>query len=151
MSGALEPEEQAEVDKISRKRNAKNRGEAIQMPPLHESLVEVHKEYERASKAARDMAERYKNVSASAEELKAQYAREQEENKRMKEVILQIEAQGRPSVSNPELQQKLTETKKQNKMRKQGPTRQNPEIENWRLNCSRPKQRLTNVWKKNIS
>ena len=61
------------------------------------------------------MAERYRNVSAAAEELKAQYAREQEENKRMKEVILQIEAQGRPSVSDPELQQK---PKKQNKMRK---------------------------------
>ena len=39
------------------------------------------------------MAERYKNVSAMAEDLQAQYAREQEEHKRMKEVILQQEAQ----------------------------------------------------------
>ena len=57
-----------------------------------------------------DMAERYKNVSAAAEELKAQYAREQEENKRMKAVILQQKAHDRPSVSDSELQQKLTET-----------------------------------------
>ena len=54
------------------------------MPPLHEALVEVHREYDRASKVAKDMAERYKNVSAAAEELKDQYAREQEENKRTK-------------------------------------------------------------------
>ena len=82
------------------------------MPPLHEALVEVHREYERASKAASDMAERYKYVSAAVEELKAQYAREQEENKKMKEVILQMETQGRPSVSDPELQQKLSEAEK---------------------------------------
>ena len=35
LSGILEPEEQAEVDRIGQKRNAKSRGEAIQMPPLH--------------------------------------------------------------------------------------------------------------------
>ena len=80
------------------------------MPPLHEALVEVHREYEMASKASKDMAERYKNASAAADELHAQYAREQEENKRMKELILQMEAQGQPSVSDSELQQKLEET-----------------------------------------
>ena len=112
LSGVLEPEEQAEVDKIGRKRHAKSRGEAIQMPPLHEALVEVHREYERASKAARDMAERYNNASAAVDDLHAQCAREQDENKRMKEVILQQETQGRPSISDPELQQKLTETEK---------------------------------------
>ena len=88
LSGTLEPEEQAEVDKIGWKRNAKSRGEAIQKPPLHEALVEVHREYERAIKAASDMAERYKYVSAAIEELKLQYVREQEENRKMKEIIL---------------------------------------------------------------
>ena len=57
------------------------------MPPLHETLVEVRREYKRASKAAKDVAERYKNASALADELNAQYAREQEENKSMKELI----------------------------------------------------------------
>ena len=82
------------------------------MSPLHEALVEVHKEYEKASNVAKDMVERYKNASAAAGELNAQYAREREENKRMKELILHMEAQGQPSVSNSELQQKLEETKK---------------------------------------
>ena len=99
LSGILEPREQAEVDRIDRKRNAKSRGEAIEMPPLHEALVEVHREYERASKVASDMAERYKYVSAAAEELKLQYVKEQEENKKMKEMLLQWETQGRSSVS----------------------------------------------------
>ena len=56
------------------------------MPPLHEALVETHREYARASKAANDMAERYKNVSAAAEELRLQYVKEQEENKKKKEI-----------------------------------------------------------------
>ena len=72
LSGAVEPEEQAEVDRISRQRNAKNKGEAIQMPPLHEALVEVHREYEKASRATKDMAELYKKVTMTAEVLNAQ-------------------------------------------------------------------------------
>ena len=112
LSGILEPREQAEVDRIGRKRNAKSRAKAIEMPPLHEALVEVHREYERASKAASDMAERYKYVSAAAEELKLQYVREQEENRKMKEIMLQWETQGRPSVSESELQQKLSDAEK---------------------------------------
>ena len=45
LSGVVDSEDQYEVDRIGRQRNAKNRGEAIQMPPLHEALVEVHQEY----------------------------------------------------------------------------------------------------------
>ena len=56
----VEPEEQQEVDRIGRHQNAKNRGEFIQMPPLHDALVEVHREYERASRATKDMVEWYK-------------------------------------------------------------------------------------------
>ena len=78
LSGKLEPGEKEEVDRIGRKRSAKSRGEAIEMPPLHEALVEIHREYERASKAANDMTERYKNVSAAAEELRLQYVNVQE-------------------------------------------------------------------------
>ena len=68
---AVEPKEQQEVDQISRHRNAKNRGEAIQMPPLHEALVEVHREYERANRAATDIAELYKNATAASGVLNA--------------------------------------------------------------------------------
>ena len=106
-----------EVDRIGRQRNAKNRGEAIQMPPLHEALVEVHREYEKASRAARDMAEMYKKAMAAAKVLNAQYKRKQEENQRLKdqlysdfvvlekakEQILQLESQSQPLGSDPEL------------------------------------------------
>ena len=77
LSGAVEPEEQAEVDRIGRQQNAKNRGEAVQMAPLHEALVEVHREYEKASKATKDMTEKYKKATAAADVLNAQYTREQ--------------------------------------------------------------------------
>mgnify|MGYP000503496103 CR=1 FL=1 len=33
------------------------------MPPLHEALVEVHTEYEKASQATKDMAELYKEAT----------------------------------------------------------------------------------------
>ena len=112
LRGMLEPQEKAEVEKIGRKRNAQNRGEAIEMPPLHEALVEVHREYEKASKAASDMAERYKSVSASAEELKRQYCNVQKENEKMKESLVQWETQARSTVSELDLQQKLAESKK---------------------------------------
>ena len=85
--GAVEPEEQAEVDRIGRQQNAKNRGEAIQIPLLHEALVEVHKEYEKASRAARDMAEQFKKAAAAAEVLYTKYNNKQQENKRLKEQL----------------------------------------------------------------
>ena len=49
LRGIVDPHEQQEIDRIRRQRNAKNKGEAIQMLPLHEALVEVHKEYAKAS------------------------------------------------------------------------------------------------------
>ena len=35
------------------------------MPPLHEPLVEVHKEYAKASRAAKDMADMYKKATTA--------------------------------------------------------------------------------------
>ena len=54
------------------------------MPPLHEALVEVHREYEKASRTARDMAEMYKKETAAADVLNAQSRRRQEENQQLK-------------------------------------------------------------------
>ena len=45
------------------------------MPPLHEALVEVHKEYERASRAAKDMADLYKKATTTSEVLNEKYTR----------------------------------------------------------------------------
>ena len=58
--GVVEPEEQQEIDRLSRQRNAKNRGEPIQMPPLQTTVVEMYREYERANRAAKGMVEAYK-------------------------------------------------------------------------------------------
>ena len=49
------------------------------MPPLHEALVEVHKEYERASKATKDMAELYKKVTTASDVLNDKCTRMQTE------------------------------------------------------------------------
>ena len=87
LSGLLESEEQAEVDKIRQKWHAKSKGEAIQMPPLHEALVKVHRKYEKASRAARDMAERYKKATTAADVLNTKYNNKQEENKWLKEQL----------------------------------------------------------------
>mgnify|MGYP006872755391 CR=1 FL=1 len=80
LSGAVEPEEQAKVDRIGRQRHAKNKGEAIRMPPLYEALVEVHQEYEKASRVAKDMAELYKKATTAADVLYAQCTQRQIEN-----------------------------------------------------------------------
>ena len=45
------------------------------MPPLHEALVEVHREYEKPSRAAKDMAEMYKKATTAADVLNAKYNR----------------------------------------------------------------------------
>ena len=55
------------------------------MPPLHEALVEVHREYEKASQAAKDMAELYKKVTMTAEVLNAQCTQKDEENQQLKD------------------------------------------------------------------
>ena len=80
LSGVVEPHEQQEIDRIGQHRNAKNKGEAIQMPPLHEALVEVHREYEKASRAAKDMADLYKKATATSEILNAQCTNKQAKN-----------------------------------------------------------------------
>ena len=50
------------------------------MPPLHEALVEVHREYEKASRAAKNMAEMYKKATTATEVLNAQCTQKEEEN-----------------------------------------------------------------------
>ena len=93
LCGAVEQEEQQEVDRKGRQRNAKNRGEDIQMPPLHEALVEVHKEYAKVSRAAKDMAELYKKATAAADVLNAQCTQRQEENQKLKDQLQQTKVQ----------------------------------------------------------
>ena len=109
LRGVLEPQEKAEVEKIGRKRNAQNRGEAIEMPPLHEALVEIHKEYEKARKTASDMADRYKSMTASAEVLKQQFCIIQTENKELKDSLKEWETQVRITTTEKEWQKKLEE------------------------------------------
>ena len=121
LSGVVEPPEQQELDRIGRQRSAKNKGEAIQMPPLHEALVEIHREYEKASRAARDMADLYKKATVVSDILNAQCMKTQAENQHLSERLRQTEEQlqktkeellqqasaCRPLESDQELQQKL--------------------------------------------
>ena len=80
LSGTVGPQEQQEVDRICQQWNAKNKGETIQMPPLHEALVELHREYKKASRSAKDMAELYKKATIALDMLNAQCTRTQPEN-----------------------------------------------------------------------
>ena len=80
LRGVVELQDQQEIDRIGRQRNAKNKGEAIQMPPLHEALVEVHKEYAKASRAAKDMVDMYNKATTAAEILNAQCTASQAKN-----------------------------------------------------------------------
>ena len=91
LRGDVEPQDQQEIDRIGWQRNAKNKGEAIQMPPLHEALVEVHKEYAKASWATKDMAEMYKTATAAAELLNKQCTASQAENHRLSEQLRETE------------------------------------------------------------
>ena len=93
------------------------------MPPLHEALVEVHKEYERASRAAKDMADLYKKATATSEVLNEKYTRTQAEKeellekcwpteeklKKAEEELLTRQQPNRLSDSKQELKQRLQE------------------------------------------
>ena len=57
MLGDLELEEERELQRIGWQRDVKNRGTTIQIPPLNTSLVEVHQELARTTRAAKDMVE----------------------------------------------------------------------------------------------
>ena len=63
------------------------------MPPLHEALVEVHREYEKASRAAKDMADLYKKSSVASEVLNAQCTNMKAENQHLTEQLRQAEEQ----------------------------------------------------------
>ena len=91
------------------------------MPPLHEALVEVHKEYAKASRAAKDMADLYKKAIAAVDMLNVECTASQGENQRLSEQFRQTEEQLKntredllqqettrwPLESKQELQQKL--------------------------------------------
>ena len=88
------------------------------MPSLQEALVEVHKEYVKANRAAKDMVDLYKKATAASDILNAQCTATQAENKRLSEQLQQTEEQlkktkdellqqtgtRRPFPSNQELQ-----------------------------------------------
>ena len=99
LRGVVDPQDQQEIDRIGRQQNAKNKGEAIQMPPLHEALVEVHKEYAKGSRAAKDMTDMYKKATVATEILNAQCTASQAENQRLSEQLREAE----------ELMKKITE------------------------------------------
>ena len=61
------------------------------MPPLHEALVEVHKEYAKASRAAKDMADMYKTATTATEILNKQCTASQAENQRLSEQLREAE------------------------------------------------------------
>ena len=85
------------------------------MPPLHKALVEVHKEYAKARRATKDMAEMYKKGTAATEILNNQCMASQVENHRLSEQLrekeevmkkINEEAVRRPDKSIQEWQQK---------------------------------------------
>ena len=55
--GSLESEDERELQRIGRQRDARNKGMAIQLPPLHSTLIEVHKESTKVMQEAKDIAE----------------------------------------------------------------------------------------------
>ena len=63
------------------------------MPPLHEALVEVHREYIKASRAAKDMADLYKTATTASKILNAQCASMQVENRQLSKQLRQTEEQ----------------------------------------------------------
>ena len=91
LRGTVDPQDQQEIDRIGRQRNAKNKGEAIQMPSLHEALVEVHKKYAKASRAAKDMADMYKKATTAGEILNAQCTASEAENQRLSGQVREVE------------------------------------------------------------
>ena len=63
------------------------------MPPLDEALVEVHREYEKASRVAKDMADLYKKATTASDVLNAQCTQVQAENQQLKEQLQQAQDQ----------------------------------------------------------
>ena len=55
--GDIEPEDQQALYRIRRQREAKNKGRAFQMPPLHRALVNVHEQLANTIRVAKDMAQ----------------------------------------------------------------------------------------------
>ena len=64
-----------------------NRGEAIQLPPLHTTLLEVHREYHRANRAAKDMVEAYKRATVAEYQLQDKWTKSQAENDKLSAIL----------------------------------------------------------------
>ena len=91
------------------------------MPPLHVALVEVHREYERANKAARNMTELYRNAmtvldvlndkcnktQAQKDELSEKLRKIEEKLKQAEDQLRTCQLPHRLAGSDQELQQRL--------------------------------------------
>ena len=88
--GTVEHEDQPELDQIGRERHVRSRGEAIQMPPLNTVLVEVHQEYARTNKVAKDMVEACRKTTVAANRLNDQYSSAKEDNTKLTNRLRQV-------------------------------------------------------------
>ena len=61
------------------------------MTPLYEALGEVHNEYGKANRAAKDMVDMYKEATTATDMLNAQCTASQAKNQRLPEQVWQTE------------------------------------------------------------
>ena len=94
------------------------------MPPLHEALVEVHKEYVKARRAAKHMAKMYNKATIAAEILNKQCTASQAENHKLSEQIRGTE----------EIMKKINE---------EAVRRPDESVQEWQQNANRPKKHLS--------
>ena len=62
LTSTTESEDEGPLAKVGRERNVGIRHMGIELPPLHATLVEVHRELARVSVGAKDMAIKNKNL-----------------------------------------------------------------------------------------
>ena len=74
MLAALEPEEERELQQIGRQSDVRNRGMAIQMPPLNTYLVEVHHELAKINREAKEIAEVCKRTTKESDQMHKEWS-----------------------------------------------------------------------------
>ena len=98
MVGAIEPNEQSEINRIARQQTAKNRGKSIEMPPLHIALAataagdQLQKLYEQSLIINKKLSEKLQQTEEKPKEAK-EGVPEQGEASTMPEVNHRLEEQ----------------------------------------------------------
>ena len=91
MMGALELEDERELQRIDRQRDGRSKGMAIQLPPLHIALIEVRQELAKVTQESKDTIEVCKRAKKVSGQMHKEWSATKKANEELSTRLQEVE------------------------------------------------------------